>query len=108
MLSSPRGLVLLINNVRFEEHSERRGAMVDAENMTNLFRKLHFEVQYEEDLKKDVSRVPLPDRFAPEAPLGAKVISTRLRCHTKFLLWNPLYCRGFKRSPGAQLSYSLL
>ncbi|XP_018581451.1 caspase-8 [Scleropages formosus] len=57
MTHRPRGYCLIINNFNFEEESKniiglrnRRGTHRDAEDLTDVFRSLHFEVHLKEDL----------------------------------------------------------
>jgi hypothetical protein len=49
MTSTPRGMVLIINNENFSNGIKRPGAQQDGEMLTNLFTGLGFEV----DMKKD-------------------------------------------------------
>ena len=55
MQSNPRGQVLIINNEKFQELKERRGATVDTININNIFEQLHFKVQLEDNLGIAVS-----------------------------------------------------
>ena len=49
MTSTPRGIVLIINNENFTNGEKRFGAQQDGEMLTELFTGLGFEV----DMKKD-------------------------------------------------------
>lgn len=63
MSSSPRGLALVVSNVRFEpklsELDTRRGGEVDEEVLRRLFAELGFTVSLQKDLTVQVNRTPL-------------------------------------------------
>lgn len=50
-----RGLVYLINNEQFDSLPRRYGTKFDRDDLTKLFRDLHFEVIVENDLTAEVS-----------------------------------------------------
>lgn len=56
MKSSKRGILFLVNIIKFDKHPEktRNGATVDRDNLISLFRQMHFEVMYYEDITKAV------------------------------------------------------
>ena len=44
MSADPRGKLVVINNAEFTNMSDRGGSTYDAVNLSELFRKLHFDV----------------------------------------------------------------
>ena len=62
MTSKPKGLMLIINNMKFQDarrHKERNGSLVDEENLMRTFQALGFEVFIQRDLKSQVFRCRL-------------------------------------------------
>ena len=54
MLKKDRGVLLLINMVRFKTLKPRRGANVDKDNMLSIFSQLNFKIFYYEDIDRTV------------------------------------------------------
>lgn len=55
MKSAKRGLLFLVNIINFKKKSKtRNGGSVDRDNLISLFRQMHFEVIYYEDITKAV------------------------------------------------------
>lgn len=57
MRSAKRGLLFLVNIINFEKKKRRNGADVDRDNLINLFRQMHFQIMYYEDITKAVRRI---------------------------------------------------
>ncbi|KAG5889205.1 hypothetical protein JTB14_033283 [Gonioctena quinquepunctata] len=70
-----RGKVLIINNVKFmKKDEERKGAEVDGKRISELFRKMGFEVKLYRDLKK-LEMLNKIDKFRLDKSLGKVDIS---------------------------------
>lgn len=56
MRSTKRGVLFLVNIINFEKKPTitRNGATVDRDNLINLFRQMHFQIIYYEDITKAV------------------------------------------------------
>ncbi len=59
MTGNPRGRVLIISNVSFDTMDDRQPSLHDANNLRNLFERLHFKVVTKEDLTARVSSEPV-------------------------------------------------
>ena len=57
MRSDPRGKCVIINNTLFTNMSDRGGSTFDAVNLSELFRKLHFDIDIWTDKTAKVRRV---------------------------------------------------
>ncbi len=53
MERSPRGLCLIINNEEFKKMGTRHGSTKDAQRLENVFKKLHFHVELQQNLTRD-------------------------------------------------------
>ena len=54
MTSNPKGLMLIINNIKFVRHKERNGSLVDEENLTRTFHALGFQILVQRNLNSEV------------------------------------------------------
>lgn len=55
MSSKPRGLVLIINNVKFRTQGTRHGTQHDKKNLEDLFTQMGFRIVFHENLTAEVS-----------------------------------------------------
>lgn len=60
MTANPRGKCIIINNTLFTKMSDRGGSTFDAVNLSELFRKLHFDIDMWTDVTAKVSIFVLP------------------------------------------------
>lgn len=55
MKSRHRGVLVLVNIIKFEGRKDRSGALVDRDYLITLFRGMEFDIIYEENITADVS-----------------------------------------------------
>ena len=57
MTSIPKGLMLIINNIKFEDdlYDKRKGSEIDEQNLIRTFHSLDFQVFVKRNLKSQVS-----------------------------------------------------
>lgn len=55
MRSNPRGIVLIVNNVEFDNLDDRKSSKVDVKNLKALFTQMGFQVIIRENLTGKVT-----------------------------------------------------